>query len=172
MLDLIGYVLASYTCGWHTGCDFVPYGSTPTNPPIFPVKGGVVVYTDNNPNQALGIQVQIRDTDGKYWRYCHMVTNSILVSVGDIVLPDTQIGTMGTTGNSTGIHLHLELATTQAWQCSTFENPCTALGIPNETDTIINYDGEAPPPTPPTPPTHNKNNWKWFMSLPKRIIIR
>ena len=115
--------------------------------------------------------MQIRDNDGKYWRYCHLVLNSIQVQVGETVSLNTPIATMGTTGNSTGIHLHLELATTQAWQCSTFENPCTALGIPNETDTIVNYDGEVPP-TPPTPPTHNKNNWKWFMSLPKRIIIR
>lgn len=165
-----GYVLESYTCGWHTGVDFVPYAETPSNPLIFPVKGGRVVYTDNNPNQALGVQVQILDDDGKYWRYCHMVLNSMQVQVGDIVTTETPIGIMGTTGNSTAIHLHLELASTQAWQCSTFENPCTALGIPNETGTIVLYDGEAPP-VPPIP-THNKNNWKWFMSLPKRIIIK
>ena len=96
-----GYVLASYTCGWHTGVDLVPYGSTPTNPPIFPVKAGTVVYVLNSTSDALGVQVQIRDDDGRYWRYCHMVLNSITVGVGDRVTTDTQIGIMGTTGNST-----------------------------------------------------------------------
>lgn len=164
-----GYVLASYTCGWHTGVDFVPYGSTGTNPDIYSVSSGEVVYVDNNSNQALGVQVQVRDDNGKYWRYCHMVLNSISVQVGDRVTTDTKIGVMGTTGNSTGIHLHLELATTQTWQCATFENPCTALGIPNETGTIINYDGETPP-IPPVPPT-TKKSIKWLKLKCKRINI-
>ena len=49
-------------------------------------------------------------------------------------------------GNSSGIHLHLEYSSSQNWQCSTFLNPCTALGIPNSTGTIIEYNGSAPFP--------------------------
>lgn len=63
---------------------------------------------------------------------------------------------MGATGNVTGIHLHLELSTTMAWNYDTFLNPSTALGIPNVRGTIVKYDGTAPPPVPPTPtPTDN-----------------
>ena len=40
-------------------------------------------------------------------------------------------------GNVTGIHLHLELSTTMAWDYDTFLNPSTALGIPNERGTKV-----------------------------------
>lgn len=31
---------SGYTCGWHTGVDFAPYGSTENNPILYPVKKG------------------------------------------------------------------------------------------------------------------------------------
>ena len=40
-----------------------------------------------------------------YYAHC----NSINVSVGSSVTTDTVIGTVGSTGNSTGPHLHLEI---------------------------------------------------------------
>ena len=52
---------------------------------------------------------------------------------------------MGNTGNSTGTHLHLEASTTQAWQCSSFVDPCQPLGFPNIRGTIVKYDGTTPP---------------------------
>lgn len=88
-----------------------------------------------------------------------MVAGSITVSVGQQVTTLTKIGNMGATGNVTGIHLHLECSTTQAWRCDTFLNPATILGIPNVDNTIVHYDGSTPP-TPPTP-THSKNSSKW-----------
>lgn len=149
---------SGYTCGWHTGVDFVPYGTTPPNPFLYPVKDGTVVYVNNTTNVALGVQCQIQDNDGYYWRYCHMVLNSLRVRVGDPVTTLMPIGIMGTTGNSTGVHLHLECSTTQNWQCDTFVNPCTLLNIPNDRYTIIHYDGTIPP-TPPTPTFGNANKW-------------
>lgn len=71
-------------------------------------------------------------------------------------------------GNVTGIHLHLELSTTMAWDYDTFLNPSTALGIPNERGTIVKYDGSAPPPIPPTP-THKGKAKKWYMAYNKKI---
>ena len=80
------------------------------------------------------------------------------------------IGKMGATGKVTGVHLHLELSKTQAWNCNNFLNPVEPLGIPNIRGTIVEYDGsvtpEPPTPEPPTPMFRNLNNWKkWFMSL-------
>ncbi len=40
---------------------------------------------------------------------CHLVKDSVKVKVGDKVSRLTKIGTMGTTGNSTGVHLHVEM---------------------------------------------------------------
>ena len=40
---------------------------------------------------------------------CHLVKDSVKVKVGDKVSRLTKIGTMGTTGNSTGVHVHVEM---------------------------------------------------------------
>lgn len=160
-----GVADSGYSCGWHTGVDFAPYGNTENNPIIYPVKEGEVVYVNLTTSPALGVQVQILDDEGHYWRYCHMVAGSVQVSVGDTVTTQTPLGRMGATGNVTGRHLHLECSSTQAWQCSTFLNPCEILGIPNVDNTIIKYDGSVEPPEPPGPPVTNvikKFPWQIF----------
>lgn len=40
---------------------------------------------------------------------CHLVDNSVKVKKGDKVSRLSHIGTMGTTGNSSGVHLHVEM---------------------------------------------------------------
>lgn len=45
----------------------------------------------------------------------------------------------------TGIHLHLEYATSPVWNYDYFLNPSDALGIPNVRGTIVHYDGSIPP---------------------------
>ena len=54
-----------------------------------------------------GIMVKIRHSNGYETWYAHM--SSKLVSVGDKVTQGQQIGRIGSTGNSTGPHLHFEL---------------------------------------------------------------
>lgn len=149
---------------FHTGTDFAPTGDTPANPTLFSVCEGVVsrVLYDS----TLGNQIQIKDNlTGNYWRYCHMQTASTL-RAGDRVNTGTQVGIMGATGNVTGIHLHLELSTTLAWDYDSFLNPSTALGIPNERGTIVKYDGSAPPPIPIL-----RNSSKWWKLFNKKIKI-
>ena len=164
-----------YSCGWHTGIDF-PASGVSGSFDLYSVCTGQVVYVNNNPNVALGIQVQIRETGtGIYYRFCHMITGSVTVSVGQNVDTTTKVGVMGDTGNSQGRHLHLEAATTQAWNCNTFLNPGAQLGFGNTRGTVIVYNGATPPPTPPGPPTpgqdtpvgpfyHRLYNGKWFWS--------
>lgn len=68
-------------------------------------------------------------------------------------------------GNVTGRHLHLECSTTASWQCDTFINPCTNLGIPNEDDLVLEWGG-----TPP-PILHSiKNKWKRIFYKHYKII--
>ena len=83
--------------GWHTGVDFAPYGTTENNPILYPVKEGRVVYINTDTSKALGVQAQILDSEGHYWRYCHMVSGSLQVSVGQEVTLNTPIGRMGAT---------------------------------------------------------------------------
>lgn len=92
-----------------------------------------------------------------------MVAGSLQVNVGDIVNLNSVIGRMGATGNVTGRHLHLECSTTQAWQCSTFVNPCDLLKIPNVDNTIIHYDGTIPPEPEPEPTEVKKSKFKWVL---------
>lgn len=92
-----GVVDSGYSCGWHTGCDFAPYGTTENNPLLYPVFEGKVVYINNDASQRLGVQAQILDNQGYYWRYCHMVAGSLQVNVGDIVNLNSVIGRMGAT---------------------------------------------------------------------------
>lgn len=160
-----------YWTHFHTGTDFAPTGTTPANPPLYSVCTGVVsrVLHDG----TLGYQIQIKDSaTGYYWRYCHMKYPSEL-SQGDRVNTGTQVGVMGMTGNATGVHLHLELSTTLAWNINTFLNPSTELGIPNERGTIVKYDGTAPPPEPPTPtPTQENKKRKFPFVLYARKLRR
>lgn len=147
-----GNVSSSYSCGFHTGVDFPQSGVAAQNPDLYSIsEDGVVVYVykeSQGTTPALGNQVQILDNrTGLYYRYCHMLYGSVNVKVGDKVDLNTVVGKMGNTGNSTGTHLHLEASTTQAWQCSSFVDPCQPLGFPNERGTVVKWDG-----TPPQPP--------------------
>ena len=133
---------------YHTGTDFAPYGSTPANPNLYSVCNGTVqnILYDG----TLGNQIIIQDSQtGNYWRYCHMQSASSL-NIGDTVNTNTIVGIMGATGNVTGIHLHLEYATSPIWNYDTFLNPSDALNIPNIRGTIVHWDGTIPP-EPPTP---------------------
>ena len=60
----------------------------------------------------------VKHDNGYYTYYMHMTEN--FVSVGQTLETSQQIGTMGTTGNSTGVHLHFGIAT-GVW--SGFVNP-------------------------------------------------
>lgn len=85
-------------------------------------KDGVVVYpTDgvlnNCPSSSslsdcgggYGNYVIIQHSDGKYTLYAHMYENSITVKAGDTVSQGQVIGKIGSSGNSTGAHLHFEV---------------------------------------------------------------
>lgn len=170
-----GNVSSDYRCGFHTGIDFPASGVTGSLD-IYSVCSGEVTQAGVVSGlTSLGYQVQIRETGtGIYYRFCHMVAGSITVSVGQQVTTATKLGVMGSTGNSTGVHLHLEASTTANWNCNTFLSPGNQLGFGNTRGTVIEYNGSTPP-TPPTPPTpgqdtpvgvfwHRLFNSKWFWS--------
>ncbi|WP_053913053.1 peptidoglycan DD-metalloendopeptidase family protein [Streptomyces sp. SCSIO 75703] len=88
----------------HTGQDFaVPVGT--------PVRaagaGSVVAVSCGGP---FGIQVVLRHADGYYTQYAHLA--SVAVDQGDRVGAGQRIGQSGSTGNSTGPHLHFEVRVT------------------------------------------------------------
>ena len=85
----------------HTGVDFAANGGTP----IYAWKSGKVTYRGWNGNY--GNFVEIDHGDGTVSRYAHM--SGYNCSLGDTVSAGYTIGYVGTTGNSTGNHLHFEI---------------------------------------------------------------
>ena len=85
----------------HTGVDF----AAPTGTPVLAAGSGTVEYAAWN--GAAGKYIRIRHTDGYKTAYFHL--SRINVSVGKYVKQDQIIGKVGSTGRSTGPHLHYEV---------------------------------------------------------------
>jgi murein DD-endopeptidase MepM/ murein hydrolase activator NlpD len=84
----------------HTGQDFAADEGTP----VKAVSSGEIISAGWD--DSYGYMVQIRHWDGTETWYCHL--SQITKSSGS-VMPGDQIGAVGSTGNSTGPHLHLEV---------------------------------------------------------------
>jgi LysM repeat protein len=69
--------------------------------------GGYVTYAGSGWNAGYGTHVIIDHGNGFATLYAHL--NSAFVSAGENVSAGQQIGTLGSTGNSTGPHLHFEI---------------------------------------------------------------
>ena len=98
-------------CGFcstfHNGLDFVPGAGSP----IQAIADGTVSAV-TGPGGAFGNHVEIEHViDGQKVTstYSHMQTGSVQVSVGEQVTVGQLVGKVGSTGNSTGAHLHFEI---------------------------------------------------------------
>ncbi|GGJ14705.1 M23 family metallopeptidase [Streptomyces brasiliensis] len=88
----------------HTGQDFaVPIGT-----PVRAVGAGRVVKVSCG--GAFGMEIVIRHSAGVYTQYAHLA--AVAVEAGDKVPTGRWIAQSGTTGNSTGPHLHFEVRRT------------------------------------------------------------
>lgn len=87
----------------HTGIDY----GCPTGTPILASESGKVIYAGWK-NGGYGYCVFIKHPDGNTTIYEHLLSN-IPVKVGQNVERSQVIGYSGSTGNSTGAHLHFEV---------------------------------------------------------------
>lgn len=95
----------------HTGVD-INRGVTGKN--VVAVKDGTVVTSTalKNPNgsyRSYGEYIMIAHNDGTLTVYAHMLAGSRKVFENQTVKQGQVIGTVGSTGNSTGNHLHFEV---------------------------------------------------------------
>lgn len=91
---------------FHSGTDLAAVDGTP----IFAVADGVVSYADFS--AGYGGLIIIEHTIGGQRiasAYAHMWQNGIYVTAGDRVVGGQQIGDVGSSGKSTGAHLHFEI---------------------------------------------------------------
>ena len=114
---------------YHKGVDLVGTDKT-----VRAVVGGVVgqstIITDpKNRTSEWGNYVRIDGEDGRLYYYCHLAKR--LVSRGDNVSVGDAIGIEGSTGKSTGSHLHFEVR-----ENGTSIDPTKILGIKNIVGTV------------------------------------
>lgn len=86
---------------WHAGVDLAGKDGSD----IIAVAGGVVTYADER--YGYGNLVEVDHGDGLVTRYAHAKT--IKVKVGDVVQKGQVLALMGSTGRSTGPHVHFEV---------------------------------------------------------------
>lgn len=98
-----GYRIDPFTgrSAMHEGIDF----PAPIGTPIVAAAGGVVTTAEFHPQY--GNMLEIDHGNDIITRYAH--TSRILVHVGDIVRRGQHVADIGTTGRSTGPHLHFEV---------------------------------------------------------------
>ena len=85
----------------HTGLDFPAEHGTP----ILAAAGGVVVTQEYHP--AYGKMVEVDHGNDLITRYAH--ASKVLISKGDLIKRGQKIAEVGSTGRSTGSHLHFEV---------------------------------------------------------------
>lgn len=110
---------------WHGGVDLVGNDRS-----VRAVKGGTVIQsrivTDpENRTSEWGNYVSVYGDDQRITYYCHLESRA--VKKGDRVEAGDFLGVEGSTGRSTGIHLHFELRDELGNQL----DPCAYLGIEN-----------------------------------------
>lgn len=154
----------------HRGLDIATSGSKP----LYSILDGVVhskgTFSDG------GIYLIIKDdnvsspTYGYATMYLHLAEVPSL-PVGARVIKGQEVAIEGTTGQSTGIHLHLEMQDLNRWNNvwhwsfikSDYIDPTEYMGIDNITGTHWIYDGTPVPPTP----SKKKGKFKWVLYAKK-----
>lgn len=85
----------------HQGIDLAyDYGT-----PILAADGGKVIFSGTEGGYGKLIMIEHDNGDVTYYAHC----SKLLVSEGDIVMQGDQVALMGSTGASTGSHLHFEI---------------------------------------------------------------
>ena len=115
-----GYRIDPFTgqSSMHEGIDFPAESGTP----IVAAASGKVVVSEWHP--AYGKMLEIDHGNGLVSRYAH--TSSVVVKEGDLVVRGQRVATVGSTGRSTGPHLHFEVRLNGVPQ-----NPARFLQSPN-----------------------------------------
>ena len=131
---------------WHGGVDLVSDDRL-----VRAVIGGTVLRSrmaedrgDGDRTWEWGNYVSVGGDDGFVIYYCHLAERR--VEGGQRVSPGQVLGIEGTTGRSTGIHLHFEVRDWNAQQL----DPCAYIGIPNQAGYIW---------TPPEPWEEQAHDW-------------
>lgn len=132
-----GYLTQGYKGRAHMGVDI---GSSNKSIAIYPIANGQVTATFLDPDGALCVKVR-HNYNGRYIYSTYAHLRNFAVSSGQYASHTTSLGRMGSTGNSTGPHLHLEITSCDwkspgggcswgTYQNSTY-NPANFVDLPS-----------------------------------------
>lgn len=112
------------------------------------VHTGCISYGDSSCGTGLGNYVLISHSDGMYTMYAHMHQNTVTVTNGESVRQGQVIGKAGSSGVSTGHHLHFEVRTDINTKVDPLNyvdmanpRPAASAGSSNITEFIISFEG-------------------------------
>lgn len=153
----------------HRGLDIATSGSKP----VYSMLNGRILEMGTDSSQGNYIVI-VDDTVGSSTygyatRYMHLASFNVLQNSRIVV--GQQVGMEGTTGHSTGIHLHVEMQDVSRfnWQWhwsynkSDYLDPTVFMGIDNIDGTQWIYDGTPVPPTP----TKKEHKFPWVLYAKK-----
>lgn len=148
----------------HRGLDLAPYGYAGD---LYAIDHFKLMYKGYDAD-GYGNYAIFTNENNMMYLYAHMASLPSK-NVGDTYNIHEYIAPAGTTGSSTGVHLHLEMQTGTSWQYSQpitrYTNPCDYLiGIINvvSSSNVYYYDGSPTPPTP-TPSSSGNSKFKWVL---------
>lgn len=119
MWPVAGRSITTYFGGGHAGIDIDQYPSGGN--PVGAVAAGRVIFAGGNPCCSYGYYVKVDHGNGYVSLYAHMA--GVDVREGQEIAQGTQVGRSGSTGLSTGAHVHLEI-----YQNGSLVDPLSLLG--------------------------------------------
>lgn len=143
----------------HRGLDI----STGAEDTLYSMCNGQVVLVGFDPNGYGNYLIMKENVTGLGFLYGHL-RDVPMVRQGDTIYKGQPVGIEGTTGHSTGIHLHLEMQplALRDWifhgDREDYINPAEFMNIPNQEGITAVYYG-ATPPTPPFSSQRKKFPW-------------
>jgi murein DD-endopeptidase MepM/ murein hydrolase activator NlpD len=83
--------------------------AAPEGSPLYALADSVVLKSWDQPDPYCGIGVMLGASDGQEWTYCHLSYLDPQVVQGAVLSAGQPVGLVGSTGDATGPHLHLQL---------------------------------------------------------------
>lgn len=77
--------------------------------PVYAARDGIVKEVQTEIERGLGVGIVSVDNDGEYYKHRYWHLNAISVKLGQEVKTGDLVGYAGSTGYSTGVHLHFEV---------------------------------------------------------------
>lgn len=136
----------NWKAGYHTGIDLVGKDT------IYATCNGKVTRTGFDKSYGNFVVVKSNE-DGRFHWYCHL--SKILVANGTNVTRTSKIGIMGSTGNSSGKHLHFEIRNAGNRYGNQI-NPADYMGIPNVVGTYNSANYQIKEVVKPQPQTNSQ----------------